>query len=94
MVPLVGFGARMAVRHHRRHDKLVPDYTCCVRTMQYRDATCQKIPGGNLDAAVAKLLVETMSPVAVELTLAVQAELEARVEETDRLRRFNLSSRD
>ena len=80
-------GGRMSVRYHRRGDKLVPDYICLVHTMQYRKPPCQVIPGGDVDAAVGQLLIDAMSPVAVELTLAVQAELEARVEETDRLRR-------
>lgn len=80
-------GARMSVRYHRRGDSLVPDYTCQVRTMQYRDPTCQIIPGGDIDAAVGRLLLEALSPLAVQLTLAVQAELEARFDETDRLRR-------
>ena len=77
---------RMAVRYHRRRERLVPDYVCHIRTLQYRDAPCQVIPGGDVDAAMGQLLVDTMTPMTLELTLAVQAELEARIEETDRLR--------
>jgi DNA invertase Pin-like site-specific DNA recombinase len=79
-------GGRMSVRYHRRGDKLVPDYICQVRTKQYQKPACQVIPGRDIDAAVGQLLIDAMSPVAVELTLAVQAELDARSEETDRLR--------
>jgi excisionase family DNA binding protein len=87
-------GARMTVRYHRRDGQLVPDYGCHVRTMQYRVPTCQFIPGGDIDAAIGRLLVETMSPLAVELTLAVQDELETRFEETDRLRRQQVERAD
>lgn len=79
-------GVRMAVRYHARHGRLVPDYVCHIRTLQHRDPACQVIPGGEVDAAMGRLLVDTMTPMTVELTLAVQAELEARLEETDRVR--------
>jgi DNA invertase Pin-like site-specific DNA recombinase len=80
-------GARMTVRYHRRPGKLVPDYLCHVRTMPYRDTPCQNIPGGEVDAAIGGLLIETMTSIALDLTLAVEAELTSRLEETDRLRR-------
>jgi DNA invertase Pin-like site-specific DNA recombinase len=79
-------GARMSPRYHRRGGLLVPDYLCCARTLQYRDKTCQIIPGGEIDAAMGRLLVETMTPMTLDLTLAVQEELEGRLEQTDRLR--------
>ena len=79
-------GARMSVRYHRRRGEIVPDYICLVRTLQHRDPVCQVVAGGEVDAAVARLLVETMTPMTLELTLAVQAELEARLDEADRIR--------
>lgn len=79
-------GAHMSPRYHRRGDHLVPDYVCMARTLQYRDKPCQMIPGGDIDAAMGKLLIETMTPMTLDLTLAVQAELEGRLEQTDRLR--------
>jgi uncharacterized protein YndB with AHSA1/START domain len=39
-----------------------------------------------VDAAMGQLVVEAMTPMTLELRLAVQAELEARLEEADRLR--------
>jgi DNA invertase Pin-like site-specific DNA recombinase len=80
-------GARMTVRYHRRHGRLVPDYLCHVRTLRSCATPCQIIPGTEVDAAMGRLLIETMTPMALDLTLAVQVELETRLEETDRLRR-------
>ena len=40
----------------------------------------------HIDAAVGKLLVETVTPMALELALAVHKEIQARLDETDRLR--------
>jgi|GEM_PF-3309730 len=42
--------------------------------------------GGALDRAVGDLLVEAMSPLALEVALSVQEELQARADEADRLR--------
>jgi len=43
-------------------------------------------PGDGIDRAIGDLLVEAMTPVAIDVALAVQEELEARIEEADRLR--------
>jgi len=83
-------GSGMTLRYHHRQGQLVPDYRCQDRSARYRLPVCQVIPGGVVDAAVGRLLVETMSPMGVEVTLAVQAELEARLDETDQLRRQQL----
>ena len=84
-------GTRMTPRYHRRSGQLVPDYMCHVRTLQYRDPPCQIIPGGGVDRALGQLLVETMTPMTLDLTLAVQAELETRLEQTDKLRRQQIA---
>jgi hypothetical protein len=44
------------------------------------------VPGAGIDAAVGEVLVATVSPVALEVALHVQQELQARVDEADRLR--------
>ncbi|MGH7417959.1 MAG: hypothetical protein ACREKB_09310, partial [Candidatus Rokuibacteriota bacterium] len=47
---------------------------------------CQHVLGRDIDRAIGELLVETVSPLALEVALAVQAELAARDAEADRLR--------
>lgn len=79
-------GARMSVRYHRRGGQLVPSYGCLEQNRGYQRSPCQVIPGGEVDATVGRLLIQTMSPMALDITLAVQAELETRLVETDRLR--------
>ena len=44
------------------------------------------IPGANVDTAVSALLMEAVTPVALEVSLAVQQELLSRLEEVDQLR--------
>jgi DNA invertase Pin-like site-specific DNA recombinase len=80
-------GNRMSVHYHRRGLQLVPDYLCNRNYMEHAAPVCQIIPGASIDAAVGKLLVEAMTPMAIELSLAVQEEIRAQLEEADRLRR-------
>ena len=79
-------GGRMTVRYHQQADCLVPDYCCITGRMQQRRPLCQIIPGASVDRAVGERLVAAMTPLAIEMTLAVRAELQARLDETDRLR--------
>ena len=48
------------------------------------------VPGKAVDPAISTLLVELMTPMTLEVTLAVQSELEERAAETDALRRKHI----
>lgn len=80
-------GERMTVRYCRSHEQLIPDYVCQKEGIENAQPLCQRVPGRDLDRAIGDLLVETVSPLALEVALAVQEELQARAEEADRLRR-------
>jgi hypothetical protein len=77
----------MTVRYHQRADSLIPDYKCIGEAIQTGTPTCLTIPGHDVDAAIGKLLLETITPLALEVALTVQAELEAHADDADRLRR-------
>ncbi len=81
-------GGRMKVTYHVRagHGRSVPDYVCEGRSVDEPQPVCQWIPGAYVDQAISELLLEIMTPVAIEITLAVQQELQARAEEVERLR--------
>jgi hypothetical protein len=80
-------GSRMHVHYNvRRGGKLVPNYVCFGRGREFADPACQSIVGTEIDAAVGTLLVEAVTPMALELALAVQQEITARLDEEDRLR--------
>jgi DNA invertase Pin-like site-specific DNA recombinase len=80
-------GGRMTVRYHSCRGQLVPEYVCQREGIENAQPLCQRVFGGDLDRAIGDLLVETVSPLALEVALAVQKELEARAEEADCLRR-------
>ena len=79
-------GAGMSVRYYIRQGRLTPEYLCQRLVQQGAGPLCQSIPGGGIDEAIGRLLLETVTPVALEVALAVEKELQSRIEETDRLR--------
>ena len=80
-------GSRMTVRYHTRQGRLLPDYVCQRDGIEHAIAICQQVAGEHTDKAVGQLLVESLTPLALEVTLAVQQELQARVDEVDQLRK-------
>jgi DNA invertase Pin-like site-specific DNA recombinase len=81
-------GERMMVHYRNRRERLTPEYTCIESNFKVtKRVMCQQILGGDLDTAISKLLVEAMTPIALEVALGVQAEIQSRLEEADRLRR-------
>lgn len=79
-------GERMSVRYSTSHGQLVPEYLCQKRSVAEAQPRCQRIVGRDIDRAIGELLVESVSPLALEVALNVEAELSARAAEADRLR--------
>lgn len=80
-------GQRMTVRYHQRRGRPVPAYVCQRESVEHATPVCQCIPGGGIDEAVGNLLLESVTPLSLEVALNVQQELQTRVEEVDRLRK-------
>jgi DNA invertase Pin-like site-specific DNA recombinase len=84
-------GERMTVRYHQRGGRrIVPDYLCQRAGIARGEPPCQRVPGRDLDTAIADVLVEVVTPETVALTLAVQDELVARATEAARLRQLQV----
>jgi DNA invertase Pin-like site-specific DNA recombinase len=79
-------GLRMTVRYHVGKDGVYPDYVCQRGNIDRGTPRCQHLPGQAIDVAVSSLLLETMTPLSLEVVLAVQKEIEARQGEADALR--------
>jgi hypothetical protein len=47
---------------------------------------CQTIPGAAADTAIGQLLLDTLTPLSLEVALTVQAEIQARAAEADAMR--------
>jgi hypothetical protein len=86
-------GERMSVRYHSHRNQSVPTYWCGRGPLQRgENGLCQTVHGGALDTAIGDIVVEAMTPLAIEVALTVQQELASRQEEADRLRHQHVES--
>ena len=83
-------GCRMSVAYHRRHGVEVPDYRCMRTAIADGTAPCASVTGATIDAAIEELLLDTLTPLALEVALSVEAELATRADEADALRRSHV----
>lgn len=76
-------GRRMSVRYRKSRGKDLSPYYCCRGNgiLPY----CQSISGQRIDDLVEKLLLKKITPSVLEVALSVNEELQARIEEIDKL---------
>jgi DNA invertase Pin-like site-specific DNA recombinase len=79
-------GRSMTVCYHHRFGRLTPDYLCQTNCVEEGQPACQRIPGTGIDEAVGQLLVRRVTPLALEVALNVQSEIQHHLAEADRLR--------
>ena len=79
-------GRRMTVRYQGGKERPQPWYICQGARATQACPTCQSLPGVGIDRAIGELLLEAMTPAALEVALAVEAELEARIGEAEDVR--------
>jgi hypothetical protein len=81
-------GQRMSVGYKDRHGTQVPRYRCV--DVHNCSSSCCSVSGTLIDAAISQLLLDTVTPLALEVALTVQGELEHRANEADALRRSHV----
>jgi DNA invertase Pin-like site-specific DNA recombinase len=79
-------GRRMTVRYKTSGQGLVPHYVCQAEGIEHAQPICQSLAGMAIDAAVGQALLASLTPLSLEVTLAVEQELQARWDEADALR--------
>jgi DNA invertase Pin-like site-specific DNA recombinase len=79
-------GHSMTVHYHQHGGRLTPEYACIRACVEQGQPVCQSIAGGPVDEAVGQLLVQSLTPLALEVALQVQEELHAQLDQADRLR--------
>ena len=81
-------GQRMTIRYkYQKKGRVDPVYLCQRHRIERWESSCQYIPGASIDEAISKLLIESVTPLTLEMTLQVQKELENRFNEADKLRK-------
>jgi len=79
-------GQRMTIRYSAWRSELHPIYLCQRAGIESGEAPCQRIPGRTVDHEIGELLLRMVEPVTLDVALAVQEELQGRLQEADRLR--------
>jgi DNA invertase Pin-like site-specific DNA recombinase len=77
----------VSYRYRKRDGHLIPKYECRLEKTRWGGPSCQYISGEGIDEAVGKLLMESVTPLTLEVALNVQKELQQRFEQADRIRR-------
>jgi hypothetical protein len=77
----------MTVRYDNRGKRRIPDYMCQREGIQRGEPCCQQINGEQIDRTISDLLVQVMTPMALDVALSVQQEIQARMSEVYHLRR-------
>jgi hypothetical protein len=82
----------MSVGYRVRKAGVYPFYICQGprEVDRIEKGYCQRVSGYSMDKAIGSLLVETVTPLALEVALNVQQELQSRWDEADRLRRLQV----
>lgn len=80
-------GTRMSVRYTSLGQQLAPNYLCQRHGIEHGRPICQQIPGAGIDETIGRLLLEVLTPGNLQVALAIEQELRARVQEADALRR-------
>jgi DNA invertase Pin-like site-specific DNA recombinase len=83
-------GARMTVRYRDRGKRLESLYVCQRQSTEKGLPLCQAIPGDSVNQVISRLIVESVNPLALEVALSVQKELQSRLQEADRLRQAHV----
>ena len=79
-------GRHFRVTYRSSRGKQEAWYVCDRAHGALGEANCQSIAGPPIDKIIGALVVEWMTPAAVELALEIRREIEARHEEADQLR--------
>jgi DNA invertase Pin-like site-specific DNA recombinase len=79
-------GRHFRVRYAARRGRVEAWYVCDRAHGTRAEPSCQSIAGPPIDAAVGALVVQQMTPAAVDLALEIRREIERRHEEADQLR--------
>ncbi len=80
-------GSRMTIRYHKGKNSLYHHYYCKGIANTQALPYCQVVLGTHIDKAVGELLLEVVTPTAIEVALAVQEEVQKRIDEVDRIYR-------
>lgn len=83
-------GRQMTIRYKSIKKQLAPCYVCQRDGIETAQKICQYITGNSVDDRVGEMLLEVMTPMSLNVSLAVEEELQARLHEAESLRKQSI----
>ena len=84
-------GNRMTVGYSVSGGHPTPRYVCQRRGIERAEPPCQWLPGAAIDHAVSRLVLDTVTPASIDVTVEVFDELRSRAAEIDRAKRAQIA---
>jgi hypothetical protein len=81
----------MYVRYNGNRRRRARARYVCIDKADARRAACQSVPAIDIDAATARLVLDLMTPMAIEMTLAIRSELDRRIAESEQHHRLRIT---
>jgi DNA invertase Pin-like site-specific DNA recombinase len=83
-------GTRMQIGHDRRPAEIVTYYTCQAASTRRPNKPCQWVRAADVDAAIGKLLLQTVNSTTLQTAITIQSQLTARLDQAQARRRQQL----
>jgi DNA invertase Pin-like site-specific DNA recombinase len=77
-------GKKMTLRYKSYHSRLAPIYQCQGYAIEHGEKLCQSICGRVVDEEISGILIEMVTPLALEVALLVQEELNSRRKDVEK----------
>jgi len=78
-------GNKMTIRYHSKENCMFPQYICQKRSVEHGEKVCQSINGKGVDEKISSILLDTVTPFAMEVSISVQEELIKRQKEVEQM---------
>jgi len=83
-------GKRMTIHYYQQRGKIVPYYQCMRDCIRNGTSPCQIIPGESIDEVIGKIVLESLTPAALDVALEVFEQLQTRKNEIDHVHRLEV----
>jgi len=78
-------GNRMTVRYHCNGNRTEPQYVCQQKSVEHGEKVCQSINGTGVDGKINGMLLDAVTPLAMDVAVSVQEELIERRNEVEKM---------
>lgn len=83
-------GKRMTVRYHSHKGVVIPEYVCQRDGVEYAKPICQNINGQIIDKTIGDIVIDSVNPLSLDITIQIHNELKKRHHEIEEIHKKNV----